>query len=122
MKKILLFFPFVFSTAVFSNSDVKEAYSQVIEGKAIIVDVREKHEVDEGIIKRAEWLALSKVQSTKSWEKNFKKLAKDKKVFLYCRSGKRAEKVRKILSKKAIEAKNIGGYENLKRSLPTEVL
>ncbi|MBG59748.1 MAG: hypothetical protein CMJ16_04750 [Peredibacter sp.] len=120
MKKFIAFILTTFSTAAISNTELNEIYSQVSNGKAIIVDVREKSELEQGMVKGAVWLPLSKVKSAKEWEKEIKKLAKDKNIFLYCRSGSRAELVRKMLENKGIEAKNIGGFKDLKKAFPIE--
>lgn len=119
MKKIILSLLALFSTASMAATSPKDAYSMLKSGKAIFVDVREADEIKEGMIDKAMWLPLSKINANNDWEKEFKNTAKDKKIFLYCRSGNRSGKVQAILKEKGIESENIGGYESLKTELPT---
>ncbi len=90
------------------------------EGKAVIVDVREEIEIAEGMLKGAKWYPLSKIKKEKNWYKDFKEMSKEKKIYLYCRSGGRAGKVESMLKEKGIEAKNIGGFMTLQNEVPTQ--
>ena len=115
MKKYLSILLSVFTLNVFSATDLPTIRSLVDHDKAVIVDVREKDEIESGMIKDAKWFPLSKIQTDPQWEKDFAKLTQGKKIFLYCRSGNRSGKVKDILEKKGIESENIGGYEALKK-------
>lgn len=97
----------------------KEIAKDVAQGKIILIDVREKDEIQAGMIKDAHWFALSKFKADPSWKEEFKKLTKGKEILLYCRSGARSGRVKEILEKEGISAKNIGGYMHLKDQLPT---
>lgn len=105
-----------------ATHDVLVAYQQLQKNEAIFVDVREKDEVEEGMIKGATWFPLSKISNNANWLKGFKDISADKKIYLYCRSGNRSGKVQNILMKHGINAKNIGGYEVLKKDLPSQNL
>lgn len=89
-------------------------------GEAVIIDVREKDEVKSGRIKDAKWFALSKISNDKNWKNEFIKIVEGKKIFLYCRSGRRSEKVMTILKENGITSENIGGYEDLKKMIPVD--
>lgn len=117
-KIILIIFAFV-SFSLTAATNPKEAYSLVKEGKAIFVDVREESEIKEGMIEKATWLPISKISANGDWQKDLVALAKDKKIFLYCRTGNRSGKAQSILKAKGIESENIGGFESLKNDLPT---
>lgn len=121
MKILLSFLMFFLLSYAISATDPSMVYSLVKEGKAVIVDVREKDEIKSGMIDKAIWFPKSKMTSDPNWKEDFLKLTKDKKVFLYCRSGKRAKDCQEILQKNGIEAENIGGYEQLKTVLPTTI-
>lgn len=84
---------------------------------AIIIDVREADEVKSGMIENALFFPLSKIEQNPQWLSEFKKQVGDKKIYIYCRSGKRAQKVVDILEKSNIKATNIGGYQKLKEEL-----
>lgn len=98
----------------------EEAYSRAQAGKAVIVDVRETQEVEQGMIKDAKWFPMSKITTDKEWKKDFIELVDGKKIFLYCRTGNRSGKVQNILKENGIQSENLGGFETLKDQLPTK--
>lgn len=115
---ITLFLPFLLSPS-FSATDPSYAYRLVTEGKAVLVDVREKEEIKAGMIAKAIWFPKSRMESGPGWKEDFVEQTKGKKIFLYCRSGKRSTECQELLRKNGINAESIGGYEQLKASLPT---
>lgn len=119
MKLYLIFFLFLFSAFSIAATDPQKAYSLLKEGKAILVDVREKDELKSGMIDRAIWFPRSKLDSDPSWKEEFLKLAKDKKIFLYCRTGRRSTEFKNILQKDGIESESLGGFDQLKTILPS---
>ena len=119
MMKWILSLLLGFSTHVLAATSAKDAYSMLKNIQAILIDVREADEVKDGMIEKATWMALSKLKADNAWEKELRESSKGKKIFLYCRSGKRSEVARELLKQKGIEAENIGGYETLKTELPT---
>lgn len=98
----------------------KEAYELSKNGKGILVDVREEHEVKEGMIEGAKWFPMSKIKESKDWKKDFKSLVADKQIFLYCRSGNRSGQVKDLLEKEGMKSENIGGIMTLKDELPVK--
>lgn len=125
MKMLILSVLILFSTIACqatSPEKAKEAYLMVQAGKAVFIDVREEDEIKSGMIDKAAWIPLSKIQADENWKEEFLKITKDKKIFLYCRSGSRSGKVKIILEDKGILSENLGGYEALKSIYsPTEV-
>lgn len=122
MKKIILTIMVLFSIfacQATTPEEAKEAYSLVQSGKAVFIDVREEDEIKSGMIEKASWIPLSKIQADESWKEELLKTSKDKKIFLYCRSGNCSGKAQSILKEKGIPSVNIGGYESLKTILPT---
>jgi phage shock protein E len=119
MMKWTLSLLMVFSAIALAATSAQDAFSMLKNNQAIFIDVREADEVKEGMIEKATWMALSKLKADNTWEKELRGFSKEKKIFLYCRSGKRSEVAREILKQKGIEAENIGGYETLKTELPT---
>ena len=116
--KVLIFLLLTYSTMIFGATAPKDAFSQVQEGKAVIIDVREENEIKSGMIQKSLWFPLSKMQDDPRWEKDLKKMAGQKTIYLYCRSGNRSGKAQEILKNKKIESENIGGFETLKDILP----
>jgi phage shock protein E len=119
MMKWILSLLLGFSTLVLAATSPQAAYSMLKNNQAIFIDVREADEIKDGMIEKATWMALSKLKADNAWEKELRESSKGKKIFLYCRSGKRSEVAREILKQKGIQAENIGGYETLKTELPT---
>lgn len=120
MKSFLTLISLLLTSSIaLAKTTPQTAYEAVKRGKAVLIDVREKHEVELGMIRQAQWFALSSMTPSNDWLNDFKAMTRDKSVFLYCRSGKRAEKAKKILADKGIEAQNLGGYMTLKKVLPT---
>ena len=119
MIKWILSLLMVFSAIALAATSARDAYSMLKNNQAIFIDVREADEVKDGMIEKATWMALSKLKADDTWEKDLRESSKGKKIFLYCRSGRRSEVARELLKQKGIEAENIGGYETLKTELPT---
>jgi len=100
-----------------TTEDVKKALA---EKKAVLIDVRELKEWEEGRLKDANLLPLSKIKQGVPDEELAKKLPKGKVIYLHCRSGGRCLVAADLLRKKGIEAKALKeGYEDLlKAGLP----
>lgn len=118
MKKLTTLLLTLITSHSMGATDPKSAYKLSQEGKAVLVDVREKEEISQGMVKGALWFPLSKVKNDPNWLNEFKKHIHDKKVFLYCRSGKRSAEVQKILEKNGVSSENIGGMLTLEDLLP----
>ncbi len=119
MRNFITLFFLLISAMSFAATNPQAAYAKMKEGKAVIVDVREKDEIQQGMIKDALWFPLSKIENNKNWKKDFMRLTKGKEIFLYCRSGRRTGKVMSILKTKKIDSQNLGGFETLQKELPT---
>lgn len=120
MKKLLIFIFTLLSFSTFASTDPLEAYTMMQNNRAVIFDVREAEEVSLGMIKGALWFALSQIQSDSNWRESFIQESQGKEIYLYCRTGKRSEKFKKILKENGIEAENIGAFNQLKDILPVE--
>lgn len=118
MKFISTVLVSLFSFSIFATTP-QEAFDLSQKGKAVLIDVREKEELQDGMVKGAKWFPLSKIENDSNWKKEFTPIAKDKKIFLYCRSGRRSEKVEALLKELKFDAENIGGYQDLKDILPS---
>ena len=121
MKYLSYFFALLISLQAYAINP-KKAYEMVLNGNAIIVDVRELDEIQNGMIERATWFPKSQLMANNQLMNDFKTMAVGKKVFLYCKSGKRAEACKTVLKEYDIDAENLGGYETLKDILPTKSL
>lgn len=118
MKKVVIIFLSLLSLTAFAFSDPNKAYLEMKDGKAVIIDVRESDEIAQGTVKDAKWFALSKTKNNENWKQDFSKMVEGKKVYLYCRSGHRAEQLRTLLKESNMQAENLGGFESLKKIIP----
>lgn len=118
MKKIITLILFLLSTLSWAKVDPKSAYALQEAGKAVIIDVREENEIKDGMIEGAKWFPLSKAKAEADFDKELLTMTRDKKVFLYCRSGRRSGMFQDMMKKKNLKAENLGGYEDLKSILP----
>lgn len=79
-------------------------------GDKVLLDVRELDEVALGKVKQAKNIPLSQLMT------RFNELSKDSKIYIYCRSGKRAQSAKEILNGagylNVFSAVN-GGYDEL---------
>lgn len=86
----------------------------VADGKAVLVDVREQSEWDDGHLKDAKLLPLSVLQAGVKAEDVAKVAAKDKIVYLHCGSGIRCLKAADTLQKLGYDVRPLKpGYRDL---------
>lgn len=119
--KIVITLIMMVAFSALAATDPRKAWSMVKEGKAVLVDVREKDEIKSGMIDRAEWFPESKTREDNNWTADFKKMAEGKRAFIYCRSGRRSGNMAEALGKSGLEAESIGGFEELKAVLPSHI-
>jgi phage shock protein E len=92
---------------------VADARAALTKGAAQLVDVRELSEWRAGHIAGAVHLPLSQLERAKIIPSE---IAKDKPVYLYCRSGRRSGIAAKILQKQGYDAHSLpAGFDELKR-------
>jgi rhodanese-related sulfurtransferase len=100
-----------FSKIYISPADTIKA---VETGQGTLVDVREKDEVDAGMIQGAKWIPLSGMNENSAEAKaELVKIDRSKEVILYCRSGNRSGKAASILEKQGFKVRNAGSYNGL---------
>ena len=101
----------------------KIAYQSVLEEKAVIIDVREEHELKEsGMAEGALWMPTSKMDcGNPEWSKFKTELPKNKLIYLYCKSGVRSGRVCDCLAMEGYQTTNLGGFKDwLAASLPVK--
>lgn len=88
-----------------------EAHKMVQQDRAILVDVRERNEVEKGLAMQAQWMPLSEMENDNLRYIDFlNHLPKNKTIILYCASGKRAKKAQRKLEDRGYQTENIGGF------------
>lgn len=122
---LILFAAFFISPLAYSAPETitpQDAAAQVAEAKAILVDVRELKEVQEGMAEPAQHMALSEMEkNTDLWQKFLEGTSKEKTVIVYCRSGRRSGIVGTKLEELGYKVKNMGGFDGwVKAGLPTK--
>lgn len=119
MKALFIVSILLSTFTTYAKTDPKFAYQMVEEGRAVIVDAREKEEIKRGMINQALWFPESRLKDDKDWVDSFKKLTTGRPAFLYCRSGRRSENMAELLNKSGQKAESIGGFEDIKHFLPS---
>jgi rhodanese-related sulfurtransferase len=89
----------------------QEATRLVAEGKAVLLDVREKEETAGGILDGAIWIATSALEADDSKAlKKLEALDKSKELLVYCRSGGRSARMASKLALSGFKTRNLRGY------------
>jgi len=90
-----------------------EAAQQVKAGKAVLVDVRERNEIDAGMAEGARWYPTSSIKSDPDAFRQFvASLPAGQTVVFYCASGVRSGKATEIAEKDGRKAVNLGGFKD----------
>ena len=89
-----------------------EAAAKVKAGDAVIIDVREPREWENGVASPAYLLPLSDLRDGRRKWGHVLEDAKDKQVLLYCRSGNRSGIAAGILAKEGFDVANVGGFRD----------
>jgi len=83
-------------------------------GKAVIVDVREKAEWDDGHVAGAIHLPKSQLDDKAKFADLVKKLDKSKIIYTHCKAGRRALACGELLKKEGFDVRPLkGGYQDL---------
>jgi rhodanese-related sulfurtransferase len=94
-----------------------DAAAQMNAGKAVIVDVRERDELDAGMAQGARWYPTSSIESDPdAFEKFIASLPKDQTVVFYCAAGGRSGRAAEIASQQGRNAANLGGFKDWKKA------
>lgn len=94
----------------------KEALDRIQAGTAVLIDVREPSEWQDGVAEPAALLSLSSLQGArKDWDA-FLAANKDKELIVYCRSGARSAVAAGILKKEGFRVENAGGFSSWKKA------
>lgn len=97
-----------------------EAAAKVAAGEAILVDVREPAEWQDGVAAPAELLPITDLRGERKQWKAFLEKAGDKPILLYCRSGGRSGQAAEILAKEGKTVANVGAFKDWEAAgLPT---
>ncbi|GIL16735.1 MAG: hypothetical protein BroJett040_04860 [Oligoflexia bacterium] len=99
-----------------------DAAQMVSKNQAILVDVRELQEVQQGMAQPAQHMPLSEMEKNSDlWQKFLAGTSKEKAVIVYCRSGRRSEIVGTKMQELGYKVKNMGGFEGwVKAGLPVK--
>lgn len=89
------------------------AAERVAAGEAVLVDVREPAEWENGVAAPAHLLALSDLRNGREqWTKFLKEIEGGKEVLLYCRTGNRSGIAARILAAEGVKVANVGGFSD----------
>jgi phage shock protein E len=100
--------------AIQNQKPLADVKKEIVDGKAVIVDVREKNEWDAGHVKDATSIPLS---TLKSGNGDLSALKKDKAIYTYCASGKRSLTAATLLNEKGYHATSLKeGFDALSKN------
>lgn len=118
MKNFLKLLSSFLSPYSMAEIDPMVAYTMVEEGKAVIIDSRERDELSKGIIDGAIWCPLSFAE-TSNWKQTLMPFLKDaEKIFVYGNENESAQRLTDILIASQMDATNIGSFHSLEEILP----
>lgn len=114
----LLSAPAVLLSAEHTKDTLEEVQKRIAEEKAILVDVREQKEWDEGHVAGAVLAPLSELQKrtgdAKYEEELLERLPKERTVYCHCRAGRRALLAVPLLEKMGYEVRALKpGFDEL---------
>lgn len=121
--------PSEFTAAGHTKDTLKVVQKRVKDKQAILLDVREKPEWEDGHLKHAKSLPMSVVRSGKLSKAQKKLLPKGKPIYLHCFSGGRVLAVSKMLKDKGYDIRPLkagypalveAGFEKAKPAPPAE--
>jgi rhodanese-related sulfurtransferase len=100
-----------------------EAAQQMKAGKAIVIDVRERSELDGGMAAGARWYPTTSIESDPdAYRKFIASMPSDQTLVFYCASGRRAGAAADIARKDGRKTANLGGFKDWKAAgLPVTV-
>jgi len=103
-----------------TKDSIETVKTNLAEKKAVLLDVREQQEWDEGHLKDAQLAPLSKLEAGMDVKAFAKDLKKDTIVYCHCRAGRRALSAADVLQKAGYDVRPLKqGYEELlKAGLP----
>jgi rhodanese-related sulfurtransferase len=120
------YFAFVASmflgTSAFGHVDPKIAYSEVQNGTAIIIDVRDQARIGYKIASPAQWLKFPETSSgiPNLIEQIAHCVPLQKKIYFYCYAGRWSVYFSERLQEKGFDAQSIGAFDDWKSAgLPT---
>jgi len=112
MLAIVLVLPLAAEEMKHTTDSIDQVKTSVAAGKAVIVDVREQAEWDNGHLKVASLVPLSLL--SKDGAEIPGTLPKDQPIYLHCRSGARSLKAAEILKAKGYDVRPLqAGYGQL---------
>jgi rhodanese-related sulfurtransferase len=96
-----------------SSITAREAMGEARNDFAVLIDVREKDELGNGIAENAIWIPTSKIKAgAPEWKSFLDQTSKDKKLIFYCAAGGRAGSVAAMAAEAGFKAANMGGFKD----------
>jgi len=116
MSAMLNPYPFA-DAAEHTNDSIETVKKRVVSKEAILIDVREQEEWDEGHLQQAQLVPLSALINKVDRSKAIQKLPEKKIIYCHCRSGVRVLKASEILKVEGFDIRPLKqGYRDLLES------
>jgi phage shock protein E len=107
-------FLFAEDPAVHTKDSLETVKSNLKDGKALLIDVREQREWDAGHLKGAIPMPMSKLNKDEQLPELLKLLPKDKVIYVHCKAGGRALTCGDILKANGYDVRPLKpGYDDL---------
>ncbi len=104
-------------TAEHTKDSLETVKKAVADNEAVLLDVREKAEWEQGHLRDAKFLALSALRSGVKADELGRVLPKDKVIYCHCASGVRCLQAADILKKNGYDVRPLkAGYKELVKS------
>lgn len=115
---VLVSWPRILLAAEHTKDTLDEVQRKIADKKAVLVDVREQKEWDEGHVEGAVLVPLSELQKrsadSKYEDELLERFPKDRTVYCHCRAGRRALIAADLLEKLGYEVRPLKpGFEDL---------
>lgn len=88
----------------------QEAAKLIADGTAVLVDVREPWEWDDGVAVPANLIPMSDLLGKREMWKPFLARNRDRELIVYCRSGGRSSSAARTLAGEGFRVANMGGF------------
>lgn len=89
----------------------RSCFERVRSGLAVLVDVRERQEWDDGVAERAALLPLTDLVGPRKHWQSFLAANKDRELLFYCAHGGRSSVAARVLAREGFRVANAGSFK-----------
>lgn len=120
MKKLVNIITSLISSYSMADQDPMVAYTIIEEGRGVLLDSREKAELEDGMIEGGHWLPVSALDNKSTLERLRNLREQQIKLFIYGNEDNSSGRLQDFLRQNKIEAADLGSFEDLEEILPVK--